>query len=232
MNVTDDRLVNDSSFWYNDDSVEIMIDGDYGRGASYDGINDFQLGFRWNDPMIARGANSAPIPPGAVFEIVDTAGGYRLEVALPLTELGIALGYGQLFGLDVHANDDDDAEARDAKIAWWATVDNSSQYPNVFGAGRLEGPQKSHVAAIAQGTSVLLKWVHFAWNDVYEVHGSASPYFTPDETSLIEDVNPPESEYLDTLPGQERYYVIRAKENGLGVNSNRTGKFQFDLIGG
>ncbi len=30
-------------------------------------------------------------------------------------------------------------------------------------------------------------------------------------------------------PGSAWYYVVRAKESGLGVASNLTGKFQFDL---
>ncbi len=230
--VTDDRRVNDSVNWYDDDCVEILIDGDYSRGASYDGANDFELGFCWDDPTIAAGPNSAPVPAGAEFEIAEADGGYRLEVKLPLAGLGITPGYGRLFGLDVQVCDDDDGGARDAKIAWFATADTSSQHPNVFGAGRLEGPQKVQVAAIAQGTGVLLKWTHFAWNDAYEVHRSASPYLTPDETTLVETINPPASAYLDTLPGGAWYYVIRAVKNGLGVNSNRTGKFQFTLAGG
>ena len=40
-----------------------MIDGDYSRGTAYDGVNDFEFGYRWNDLTITRGANSAPVPP-------------------------------------------------------------------------------------------------------------------------------------------------------------------------
>ena len=230
VNVTDDRLINDSPLWSDDDGVEIMIDGDYSRGASYDGANDFELGFRWNDLTIAAGTNSAPVPAGADFEIVETDGGYRLEVKLPLAELGITPGYGRLFGLDVHVGDDDDGGPRDAKIAWWATVDSSSQYPNAFGAGRLEGPQALHVRATTQETGVLLKWTHFAWNDAYEVHRSDFPYFTPDAGTRLQTVYAPGDQYPDSpAAGGPWFYVIRAREEGLGVNSNRTGKFQFDL---
>ena len=52
VDVTDDGVMHDSPLWYDDDGVEIMIDGDYSRGASYDGTNDFELGFRWNDLTI------------------------------------------------------------------------------------------------------------------------------------------------------------------------------------
>lgn len=229
--VTDDTLVNDSTSWTADDCVVILIDGDYSRGASYDGANDFELGICWNDATITAGANSAPVPAGADFEIAPTDRGYRLEVMLPLAELGITPGYGRLFGLDVQVCDDDDGGIRDAKIAWWATVDTSSQHPNAFGAGRLEGPQKVDATATAQEGDVLLQWTRFAWNDGCEVHRSTSPYFTPDETTRVATINPPASEYLDTS-GSSRYYVIRAVEAGFGVNSNRTGRFQFDLTGG
>ena len=230
VGVTDDNLVHDGLLWDDDDGVALMIDGDYSRGASYDGANDFELGFRWNDLTIATGTDSAPVPAGAEFAIVETDGGYRLEVKLPLAKLGITPGYGRLFGLDVHINDDDDGGPRDGKMAWWATAGNSEPYPNAFGAGRLEGPQKLSVAAAAQGTGVLLKWTHFAWNDAYEVHRSDSPYFTPDAGTRLQTVYAPGNQYPDSPPaGGPWFYVIRAREEGLGVNSNRTGKFQFDL---
>jgi hypothetical protein len=229
VDVLDDHLVNDSALCHDDDCVTIMIDGDYSRGASYDGVNDFDLGFGWNDLTIARGANSAPLPAGAAFAIMATASGYRLEVKLPLAEIGIVPGYGQLFGLDVHVTDDDASGSGDAKLAWWATNDSSSQRPDVFGACRLEGPQQLHVVPTAQGADVLLQWTHFAWNDIYAVHRSASPYFTPDATTLVDDVTPPESEYLDTLPGSAWYYLVRAEQDGLAADSNRTARFQYNL---
>ena len=229
VGVTDDNLVHDSLLWDDDDSVALMIDGDYSRGASYDGANDFELGFRWNDLTIARGANSAPVPAGADFEIVETDGGYRLEVKLPLAELGITPGYGRLFGLDVHVGDDDGGSG-DAKIAWWATDDSSPQYPYLFGAGRLEGPQAMQVRATTQGTGVLLKWTHFAWNDAYEVHRSASPYFTPAEGTRLQTVAAPGNQYPDSpAAGGPWFYIVRARQDELGATSNRTGKFQFDL---
>ena len=227
--VTDDSLVNDSTSWIDDDCVALLIDGDYSRGASYDGVNDFELGLCWNDLTITAGTNSAPVPTGADFEIAQTAGGYRLEVKLPLSELGIPSGYGRLVGLDIHVLDDDLEGASDARIAWWATEDGSAQEPGLFGAGRLEGPEKVAVVPSPQGTGVLLQWTHYAWNDVYEVHRSASPYFVPDAGTLLDTVASPESQYPDAVSGSAWYYVVRAKESGLGVASNRTGRFQFDL---
>ena len=137
VDVRDQTLVKDSATWYQDDVVEIYLDGDNSRGGSYDGVNDYELGFRWNDPVIVRGANSAPVPAGAQFSMVATADGYRLEVALPVSQVGMNPVNGYAFGLDVHVIDDDDGGDRDGKLAWTATSDNSWQFPDVFGPATL-----------------------------------------------------------------------------------------------
>ena len=114
--------------------------------------------------------------------MVATGTGYRLEVELPLAELGLAAGYGQLFGLDVQANDDDESGPRDSKTAWWAQDETSSANPSVFGAGQLQGPEKTGLTLSNEGAAVRLKWTHYAWrDDAYEVHKSGAPYFAPDE---------------------------------------------------
>lgn len=230
VRVTDDNLVNDSEQWSDDDSVGILIDGDYSRGATYDGVNDFELGFRWNDTVVRQGASSAAVPAGVTFVITSTGDGYLLEARLPLAGLGIVPGYGRLFGLDVWVNDDDDGATRDARWAWWATGQGNPPLPNAFGAGALEGPQTTQATIAPQDTGVLLSWTHFAWNDAYEVHGSADPYFAPDETTLLADISAPASEFFAVPPDPVQYFVVRAEEEGLGADSNRTGLFRFTLI--
>jgi len=229
VEVADDALVNDSTSPDDDDCVVLLIDGDYSRGASYDGTNDFDLGFCWSETAVTVGASSAPIPSGAAFQILQTVEGYRVEIRVPLDEIGVTPGYGGLFGLDVHVNDDDDDGQGDAEIAWWASVDADPQAPNGFGAARLEGPQEVNVIAAPGEEGVLLEWAHFAWNDAYEIHRSASPYFEPDATTLVDEVPAPESQYPDAASIGTTYYVVRARQSGLGIPSNRTGRFQFDL---
>lgn len=227
--VTDDTLVNDSSSNDDDDCVVLLIDGDFSRGTIYDGSNDFDLGFCWDDETVSAGANSAPVPEDLDFQILAMTGGYRVQIRLPLAETGIIPGYGGLFGLDVHVRDDDGGGAGDAEIAWWASVDADPQPPSAFGAARFEGPQRVDVTAALEEGGVLLEWAHFAWNDAYEVHRSASPYFEPDTTTRVDDVPAPESQYPDTPSGGSWYYMVRAKESGLGIASNRMGRFLFDL---
>jgi hypothetical protein len=231
ISVMDDQKINDSATWTDDDSVTVLIDGDDSRGASYDGANDFELGFRWNDATIHPGANSAAVPAGTTFSMVATGAGYRLTVKMPLAGLRIAAGYGRPFGLDVQGNDDDDGGNRDAKIAWWATTDTSSTRPDAFGTGRLEGPEKVTVTAAAGESGATLKWAHFAWNETYEVHRGASPYFTPDDGTKLTEVAAPGSEYTDGTAGTA-FWVVRAAVNELGGNSNRVGRFEYAVVKG
>ena len=72
VTVSDETLINDSgTSWYFDDGVELFVDGDHSQGASYD-ANDFQFGVRWSDGnTIIAGANSAPVPTGAVASLAS-----------------------------------------------------------------------------------------------------------------------------------------------------------------
>jgi len=129
VEITDDSLMNDSTEAWDDDSVEIFIDADNSKDTSYDGVNDYQYGFRWNDGTIHLGSNSASNTTGIVFTIADTANGYTLEVSIPWSTLGVTAAQGNLIGTDVQANDDDDGGSRDGKKAWYATNDNCWQDP-------------------------------------------------------------------------------------------------------
>lgn len=155
--VRDETLINDGPNFYDDDIVEIMIDGDHSRGSSYDGVNDFELGFRWNDPAIIRGANSAPVPPNAQFSLAATGDGYVLEFRLPLAEIGVQPLDGYTFGLDIHVNDDDDGGPRDAKMAWFGVEDNAWIAPVYFSDATLDdgAPPPEPVAAACGAQSIL-----------------------------------------------------------------------------
>ena len=153
----DETLIKDGPNWYDDDIVEIMIDGDRSAGSSYDGVNDFELGFRWNDPAIIPGVNSAPVPANAQFSMVSTGEGYVLEFRLPLAGIGVQPVNGYTFGMDIHVNDDDDGGPRDAKMAWYGVEDNAWQAPIYFSTATLDDgtPPPEPVAAVCGAQSIL-----------------------------------------------------------------------------
>ena len=138
VEITDNQPQTDSGVdWWEDDGVELYLDGDRSRGSSYDGVNDFQFGFRRQDQQIQLGANSVAAPTGMNAVQVDTANGSRLEVSLPLAGLGISAVDGYQFGLDLHLNDDDDGGARDRKLSWHGVVDDAWENPSRFGTAQL-----------------------------------------------------------------------------------------------
>ncbi|MBK8805207.1 MAG: hypothetical protein IPO21_00595 [Bacteroidales bacterium] len=141
VQVTDNNLQNDSGDnWWDDDGVEIFIDGNNSKGSSYDNQNDFQWGFNYKSDVIRTGgSNPSNSTAGIQFKIVTNATGYTLEVAIPWTTIKLSPTVGATLGIDIAINDDDGGSSRENKIAWNATEDNGWQNPSVFGAADLVG---------------------------------------------------------------------------------------------
>jgi fibronectin type 3 domain-containing protein len=228
VEVTDESLWNDSANAWDDDSVELYIDADNSKGTSYDGVNDYQLVFRWNDPgVIHLGTNSATDTTGMDFAIEDTPGGYTCEVLVPWATLGVTPAAGEFIGTDVHVNDDDDGGARDAKIAWYATADNSWTDPSTFGTGELLAgagdttppAAPTNLSATAGDGVVDLDWDDNSEPDldsysVYRDTSSGGPY-----GQIASDVAG--SDYSDSTVtnGTTYYYVVTA----VDTSSNESG---------
>jgi hypothetical protein len=137
VEITDDALTNDSASSWDDDTIEIFVDADNSKGTSYDGVNDFQYGFRYSDGTVHIGTNSVNDSSGVNFSLVATAGGYNLEVEIPWSTLGVTPSAGALIGTDIQVNDDDDGDARDGKMAWYCTDDNAWQDPSLLATAEL-----------------------------------------------------------------------------------------------
>lgn len=142
VDVQDDQLVQDSGAeWWRDDVIEIYLDGDLSGGSSYDGVNDYQFFFRWDDPVVHTGSGSdtSDLANNIQFELLTATNGYVAEIAIPLATLGISPADGTEFGLDVQVIDDHNGGAGDTKYSWHATTDNAWQTPSLFGTARLFG---------------------------------------------------------------------------------------------
>jgi O-glycosyl hydrolase len=136
--VTDDVLINDGGNYWAEDGVEIYLDGNNSKNNTYDGIDDFQFIFNYNDATVYTGDNSLNSTTGIDFTIQPVTGGYLFEASIPWSTIGISPVADDLIGIDVHVNDDDNGSGRDHKIAWYATVDDTWKYPNLFGTGILK----------------------------------------------------------------------------------------------
>jgi fibronectin type 3 domain-containing protein len=136
--VTDDVKKNDSTNTYDDDTVEVFVDGNNSKGATYDGSNDIQWLFGWGDAAVVEGSGPAGRTTGISFAKVDPTGtAYRLEIKIPWSTIGVTPAANALIGIDIQVDDDDDGSARDGKKAWWGTSDIAWQNPSTFGTGKL-----------------------------------------------------------------------------------------------
>jgi hypothetical protein len=140
VDVTDDTLKNDSDpdLWYQDDCVEVFIDGDNAKSQNY-GDNDGQYHFDWDRTRPSMDRFEHGRLDGIEFAMVTTDNGYRTEIKFPWSTLGIKPSAGTKIGLDVHVNDDDDGGDRDTKLTWRGKEDNAWQTPSAFGTAELTG---------------------------------------------------------------------------------------------
>jgi hypothetical protein len=133
VEVKDNNKFNDSGVdWYQDDAIEIFIDGDNSKNTSYDGSNDFQVAFRYNDATVHAG-NGNIITSGISFAIQDVTGGYNLETRIPWSALNTTPAIGKSYGLEISVDDDDNGGTRDAQVSAFSTSGTSYLNPSTFG---------------------------------------------------------------------------------------------------
>lgn len=128
--VRDDVLKRDSQYNWEDDSIEIFIDGDASKNQNYDGRNDFHMLYRWRDKSLQLGKYSRPI--GVSHKTQHLHGHYVLDLSIPWEAMNIRPRAGHRIGLDVHVNDDDNGGGREGKLAWFGN-DEAYRNPSVLG---------------------------------------------------------------------------------------------------
>lgn len=131
--IEDDQLVGDSTDPWEDDALEVYIDGYNEKGTVYD-WNDHQFIFKLTDPnTVYYHSNGTINPAGVEYALTSEPGVSYVEVRIELNNLiNIIASQGGNIGLDIHVNDDDNGGLRDSKLAWSATSDNAWNNPSVF----------------------------------------------------------------------------------------------------
>jgi len=144
VRVIDDTLIRDGSGNYQDDGVEIWLDGDNSKGTSYDGVNDFGFSLAYDpatvvEPIKATGMGLAADLSGIMQGAALTGDGYDVEVGIPLELIGVSPTAGYQFGLEVDYNDDDNGgDSRETKIKYFSWQDDSWTNPSTMGTVELE----------------------------------------------------------------------------------------------
>jgi hypothetical protein len=180
VEVKDNAKFNDSgASWWEDDVVEIFIDGDNSKGTAYDGANDFQFGFRYNDPSTINVGQSSPNrTTGISFAIQNTTSGYNVEVAIPWSTIGVTRANGDKIGFDVSVDDDDNGGVRDSQMTAFATTGMGWQNPSLFGSVFLTtscgggGPQ----IPVVSNTSLPTGTVNSSYNTSITATNSPTSY--------------------------------------------------------
>ncbi|MEN6578662.1 MAG: sugar-binding protein [Phycisphaerales bacterium] len=177
VDVNDEALFNDSGSAYLDDSVEFYFDGGNSKGAGTPlADNDRQYTFGWTATDI-QGTNTNTA--GVEQAQVTTPNGWRIEMRFPWLSLqGTAPAMGDLIGIDVFINDDDDGgDTREGQVATFGNDSGDWQVPSDWGTGVLvkgssekaSGPNPANGATDVP-REVVLGWVtgeFAAAHDVY-----------------------------------------------------------------
>jgi len=229
VEVNDDTLTNDSGGGdnkWNDDSVEVYVDGDNSKRASVDG-NDHQYTCRWNNEVLETPSaihNGAPSLVGVEYAVATTENGYLLELKLPwMSIMGKAATPGQLIGFDVWINDDDDGGNRDSQVSWYSTDGNGWQDPSVWAVALLEASNKAANPNPADGAIHGDTWATLSWlaapsavsHDVYfgesfaDVEAGTNDTFQINQQATFYVVGFPGFPYPDGLvPGTTYYWRV------------------------
>jgi len=166
--VNDEALNNDSgaSSKYQDDSVEFYVDGDNSKGTTPD-ENDHQYTCRWNNNEVEEPSaihNGEPSIVGFEYAVTTTGTGYIYEARIPWTSImGEAPIAGQLIGIEVFINDDDDGGDRDSQIAWFGTDGNGWQDPSLWATALLVAGNKAGAPEPANGAIHPDTWATLRW---------------------------------------------------------------------
>lgn len=152
IRVIDVHKVNDSTRGYEDDSVEVYIDGNNGRSGTY-GSEDHQITLGWGDTELSVGRNLA----GIQFAQQDQEDGYTVEFAIPWNGIGIdPPKAGAVIGFDIANNDDDGNNngLRQGQYMWHGNLDNWSN-TSKFGSLMLNDGRVTTIAPPTQTPIVI-----------------------------------------------------------------------------
>jgi hypothetical protein len=126
--VEDESLHVDSRLPWHDDSIELHVRGAHGTRRALHYV------FRFGDSRVRAGVDGRADERGVRFSSWSADGSLHYELELPWRALGMRPRTGDVLGLDVHVNDDDDGGPRDRKAAAFAEVDEAWRDTSLLGS--------------------------------------------------------------------------------------------------
>ena len=126
VKVVDTGLFFDAGQVYNNDCVEVFVNGDGQRGGSYNNSSpastDHQLSIGFTDGSVPY--TNPSIKTGVLTGWNKTDDGFTAEMAVPWAILGVEPGTGVTIGFDVGNIDKDKPGPREHNLTWNGTGDN------------------------------------------------------------------------------------------------------------
>jgi len=224
VEVKDEMLRHDSTYnrSWEDDSVEVYVDGDNSKRISVD-ENDHQYCFRWYTQVETPRAqhHGEPSLEGVEYAVDTTGSGYLFEIRLPwVSMMSKQPTAGQLIGIDVFINDDDDGGSRDTQISWYATDGTGWNTPSMWGTALLVADKRAVNPEPKAGAMHPETWANLSWmpgptavsHDVYfgdnfnDVSDGTGDTFQGNQTATSFTAGLPGFPYPDGLLMDTTYY--------------------------
>jgi len=241
VDVNDEALHNDTALAnsWQDDSVEVYFDGNNSKGDSTD-EDDYQFCIRWSTEAneleeLREYFHSPDSLEGIKYSVVTTDDGYLFEVGLPWSTLiGGPPAGGQLIGMDVFINDDDNGgDTRESQISWHALEGTGWNTPSMWGTAWIVPGRKASGPKPTNGAIVEDTWANLGWtagvtavsHDVYisdnydAVNDGAPEAFVVNQAATFIVVGFPGFPYPDGLvPGTTYYWrIAEVEEDGTTI---------------
>ena len=132
VDVDDPNRKTDNPMFYQNDSVEVFLDGDNNKGHTYDKHDAEYAIVLGSDEMLV--SDERPINTEQAWDLSDNIH-YTVEIAIPWDDLDVSPSDGAIIGFDLGMNDNDDNNRdRDAHHMWMGTDDNwedTSEFGNM-----------------------------------------------------------------------------------------------------
>ena len=138
INNTAELVTDLQEHWWEDDVVEVYIDGDNAKETSYRDALDYQFGFRYNDPDVNMGTGVLEHNiVGVEHAYIETTNGYNMEIAIPWTALEIShlIQVGHVLGFDVQPV----WGTETGKLLWHDVLGQAWNNPSLMGVAYLAG---------------------------------------------------------------------------------------------
>jgi len=148
LSVRDDTLRTDNPDAWNNDVIEIFLDGDNSKNdlaGGYD-TNDLQMRFEYMGESWQA--------PNSEFIFRQTDGGYDFETRIPSSDLNFGLTEELIIGLDVGVTDNDQG-FQNTILRWWSESMENWRWPALFGTSKLLSLTNKGIANIPHTTHPL-----------------------------------------------------------------------------